>query len=70
MLQEKLDQWKWDLTGLQLDVLNRRFGLNGQEPETLATISKDLGVSREAVRLQEQRGLRKMRLASAMRRAA
>ena len=65
MLQEKLDNWKWDLTELQLNVINRRFGLDGCQPETLASISHDLGVSREAVRLQEKRGLRKMRLASA-----
>jgi RNA polymerase primary sigma factor len=70
MLQEKLDDWKWNLTELQLNVINRRFGLEGHQPETLASISKDLGVSREAVRLQEQRGLRKMRLASALKAAA
>jgi RNA polymerase primary sigma factor len=66
MLEEKLDQWKWNLTELQLSVINRRFGLDGCQPETLASISHDLGVSREAVRLQEKRGLRKMRLASAL----
>jgi RNA polymerase primary sigma factor len=66
MLQEKLEQWKWNLTELQLSVINRRFGLDGCQPETLASISHDLGVSREAVRLQEKRGLRKMRLASAL----
>jgi RNA polymerase primary sigma factor len=66
MLQEKLDNWKWDLTELQLNVINRRFGLNGNGPETLASISDDLGVSREAIRQQEKRGLRKMRLASAL----
>lgn len=66
MLQEKLDSWKWNLTELQLSVINRRFGLDGCQPETLASISHDLGVSREAVRLQEKRGLRKMRLASAL----
>jgi RNA polymerase primary sigma factor len=70
MLQEKLDDWKWNLTELQLSIINRRFGLEGHQPETLASISKDLGVSREAVRLQEQRGLRKMRLASALSAAA
>jgi RNA polymerase primary sigma factor len=66
MLEEKLEQWKWNLTELQLSVINRRFGLDGCQPETLASISHDLGVSREAVRLQEKRGLRKMRLASAL----
>jgi RNA polymerase primary sigma factor len=70
MLQEKLDGWKENLTELQLSIINRRFGLEGHQPETLATIGRDLGVSREAVRLQEQRGLRKMRLASALSAAA
>ena len=70
MLKKKLDRWKRELTDLQLNVISRRFGLDGHEPETLANIGRDLGVSREAVRLQEQRGLRKMRVASALSAAA
>ncbi len=35
-------------------VLIRRFGMDGQEEETLSAVSKELGVSREQVRqLQE-----------------
>jgi RNA polymerase primary sigma factor len=70
MLQGKLNKWMADLTDMQFDILNRRYGLDGSEPETLASISKDLGCSREAIRQQQQRGLRKMRLASRLGAAA
>ena len=66
MQKEKLDQWKHGLTDLQLNVINRRFGLDGHHKETLEAIGNDLGVTREAIRNHEQRGLRKMRLASAL----
>ena len=66
MLEEKLDSWKWNLTELQLSVINRRFGLDGHKQETLEAIGRELGVTREAIRNHEQRGLRKMRLASAL----
>jgi hypothetical protein len=70
MLREKLDEWKLGLTDVQHSVITRHYGLDGQEPETLTVIGKELGVSREAIRQHEQRGLRKMRMASVMRRAA
>ena len=70
MQKEKLDSWKWNLTELQLNVINRRFGLDGHKRETLEAIGKELGVTREAIRNHEQRGLRKMRLASALSAAA
>jgi RNA polymerase sigma factor (sigma-70 family) len=66
MQKEKLDSWKWNLTELQLNVINRRYGLDGHERETLEAIGRELGVTREAIRNHEQRGLRKMRLASAL----
>jgi RNA polymerase sigma factor (sigma-70 family) len=66
MLREKIDGWKAGLTELQVSVINRHYGLDGQEPQTLTTIGKELGVSRECIRQHEQRGLRKMRLASCL----
>ena len=66
MLIEKIDTWKLGLTELQLNVINRHYGLNGQEPQTFTVISKELGVSRECIRQHEQRGLRKMRIASCL----
>ena len=38
-------------------VLERRHGLNGHEPATLAAVGAELGLSREAVRKIEQRAL-------------
>lgn len=43
------------------EVLNRRFGLNGEEPRTLDQLSDEFGVSRERVRQIEQRALRALR---------
>jgi RNA polymerase primary sigma factor len=42
-------------------VLRRRFGLEGEPPETLEAIGQRLGVSRERVRQIEAAGLRKLR---------
>lgn len=57
-----------DLTGLLSDlapnealVLRHRFGLTGEEPETLEAVGKRLGVSRERARQIEAAGLRKLR---------
>ena len=41
-------------------VLRRRSGLDGEPPETLASIGLTLGVSRERVRQLEQKGLRQL----------
>jgi DNA-directed RNA polymerase sigma subunit (sigma70/sigma32) len=42
-------------------VLRRRFGLEGDGPETLEAIGQRLGLSRERVRQIEGAGLRKLR---------
>lgn len=42
-------------------VLIRRFGLNGQEKETLNQIGRELKLTREAVRLREKKALKKLR---------
>lgn len=39
-----------DLPSRQKEIISRRFGLNGLQKETLESIGKDLGVSRERVR--------------------
>lgn len=44
------------------EVVKRRFGFAGDGPETLERIAKDFGVSREAVRLMQDRALTKLRL--------
>jgi RNA polymerase primary sigma factor len=50
-----------DLAPNERTVLRRRFGLEGDEPETLEAIGKRLGLSRERVRQIEGSGLRKLR---------
>ena len=45
-------------------VLIRRHGLDGKGKATLQEIGDDLGISKEAVRLKEQRVLKKLRMSS------
>jgi RNA polymerase sigma factor (sigma-70 family) len=44
------------------EIVKRRFGLAGRDPETLERIANDFGISREAVRLMQHRALAKLRL--------
>jgi RNA polymerase sigma factor (sigma-70 family) len=50
-----------DLAPNERTVLRRRFGLEGDEPETLETIGRRLDLSRERIRQIETSGLRKLR---------
>jgi RNA polymerase primary sigma factor len=50
-----------DLAVNERKVLRRRFGLEGDEPETLEAIGQTLGLTRERVRQIETAGLRKLR---------
>ena len=50
-----------DLAANERTVLRRRFGLEGDPPETLEKIGRRLGLSRERVRQIEGGGLRKLR---------
>jgi RNA polymerase primary sigma factor len=50
-----------DLAANERTVLRRRFGLEGDPPETLETIGQRLKLSRERVRQIEGAGLRKLR---------
>jgi RNA polymerase primary sigma factor len=42
-------------------VLSRRFGLDGEPPQTLEQVGSDLGITRERVRQLESRALRELR---------
>ncbi len=50
-----------DLAANERTVLRRRFGLEGDDPETLEAIGRSLGLTRERVRQIEAQGLRKLR---------
>ena len=49
-VSEILDGWLHELSERQQFVLDRRFGLHRCEPETLESIARSLGVTRERVR--------------------
>ena len=50
-----------DLAANERTVLRRRFGLDGEPPETLEQVGRHLSLSRERVRQIEGAGLRKLR---------
>ncbi|HEU5193270.1 MAG TPA: sigma-70 family RNA polymerase sigma factor, partial [Methylomirabilota bacterium] len=50
-----------DLAPNERSVLRRRFGLDGDEPQTLEVIGQEMKLSRERVRQIETAGLRKLR---------
>jgi RNA polymerase primary sigma factor len=59
--QEQLDRWLSHLSEQERQVLQLRFGLEGEERQTLAEIGRRLDVSRERVRQVELKALRKLR---------
>ncbi len=59
--QEQLDRWLSHLSDQERQVLHLRFGLEGEERQTLAEIGRRLDVSRERVRQVELKALRKLR---------
>jgi DNA-directed RNA polymerase sigma subunit (sigma70/sigma32) len=50
-----------DLAANERTVLRRRFGLEGDPPESLEAIGRRLGMTRERIRQIEGGGLRKLR---------
>ena len=60
-LYVKLDVWLDQLTDKQRIVVERRFGLNGQERATLEQVGNEIGVTRERVRQIQLDALRRMR---------
>ena len=49
------------LTEKEAKVLVARFGLNGQEAQTLELVGEEFGVTRERIRQIEAKALRKLR---------
>ena len=58
---EHLSGWFEELAENEKDILIRRFGLDDHEPETLDTIGKSYGVTRERIRQIEAKGIGKLR---------
>lgn len=60
-LQQKLEYWLSQLNDKQRIVVERRFGLNGQERATLEQVGNEIGVTRERVRQIQIDALRRLR---------
>ncbi len=56
-----LDDWLAQLSERQRIVVERRYGLNGQDVATLDSIATDLGLTRERVRQIQMEGLDRLR---------
>lgn len=56
-----LEDWLCQLTDRQRVVIERRYGLNGQDIATLDLIAGDLGLTRERVRQIQMEGLDRLR---------
>ncbi|MEX0592015.1 MAG: sigma-70 family RNA polymerase sigma factor [Nitriliruptoraceae bacterium] len=61
MLERQLAEVLELLGNRERDILTRRFGLDGQIPQTLDKVGEDLGLTRERVRQIEVRALAKLR---------
>jgi len=56
-VEQRLPEWLHSLSGLQQEILNRRFGLGAGESETLEQIAAAVGVPRERVRQMQNAAL-------------
>lgn len=62
VFREELIEWMTTkLTERELDIVIRRNGLQGKEPETLEVIGIDYGVTRERIRQIEKKAYKKLR---------
>lgn len=48
------------LDGRELDIIRRRYGFGGADPQTLEEISQEYGLSRERIRQIEGKAMKKM----------
>lgn len=67
---ERLAEVMADLPARERSILNRRFGLEGTEPETLCEIAADLGISAERVRQLQNAAVQRLQKPQTMRRLA
>ena len=59
-LRDSLNEAMGDLPEREKMILQRRFGLEDSEPETLADIAKDLGITAERVRQLQNAALQRL----------
>jgi len=60
-IHDSLEHWMGKLSEKQRLVLEKRFGLNGNERKTLEAVGEDIGVTRERVRQIQVDALKKLR---------
>jgi RNA polymerase nonessential primary-like sigma factor len=60
-MMHSLDNWLDCLTGKQGEILARRFGLRGYEPQTLENVGVEIGLTRERVRQIQIESLKKLK---------
>jgi RNA polymerase nonessential primary-like sigma factor len=60
-LRGQLIHWLGELPRRHQEVLVRRFGLFGHEPDTLENVGKQVGLTRERVRQIQIEGLKRLR---------
>jgi RNA polymerase nonessential primary-like sigma factor len=59
-IQQWVQKWMRHLSARQVIIMNRRYGLNGQEVQTLTQLSKELKLTRERVRQIQMETLKKL----------
>jgi len=62
-LQLLVEHWLEDLSAKQRLVIERRYGLNGQDPATLDDLARELRLTRERVRQIQQEALERLQRA-------
>ena len=68
--KEHLGTWLTQLNEREQKIMKRRFGLDGEEPLTLAEIGRQINVSRERVRQLEAKAILKLRVMTTHQKAA
>ena len=61
MLREQLREMLTELTPREANILQLRYGLTGDEPQTFKEIGQKMGLSRERIRQLEKTALRRLR---------
>ena len=62
MKKKELLKWINSLTFMEKDVMTLRFGLEGQEPLTLAEISSKLGIKKNKAKVYEITAINKLKM--------